>query len=69
MEYVPPSGRGTGIDNQRAAGLNDILKKSDGLICKCMDVPWGRLSNYDGRSWNVACHSGPIMHAYVPVHS
>lgn len=70
MEYIPPSSRGVGIDDTRAVGLNEILKKSDGLICRCNEVPWGRLSNYDGgRRWNVACHSGPIMHAYVPVQS
>ena len=70
MEYISPSGRGAGIDDARAARLNEILKKSDGLICKCSNTPWWQLSQADGgHRWNVACHSGPIMHAYVPVHS
>lgn len=68
MEYIPPSGRGAGIDDAKADILNQILKKSDGLICRCNNVPWGVLSQSDGHRWNVACNSGPIMHAYVPVY-
>jgi hypothetical protein len=68
VEYIPPLGRGTGIDDARAEKLNQVIKKNDGIICKCNQV-WlfDDLSKSDGQGWNEVCHSGPISHAYVPV--
>jgi hypothetical protein len=68
VEYIPPLGRGTGIDDARAEKLNQVIKKNDGIICKCNQV-WlfDDLSKSDGQAWNEVCQSGPISHAYVPV--
>lgn len=67
LEYIPSEGRGAGIDDARAARINEILKKNDGNHCSCSNVPSYELEYSIGSRWAGVCHSGPTAHAYIPV--